>query len=178
MTGLVFASDTAEVLPLFLISKDGLSDWLGGLSPQQRRWAKAAGFKANAGQVLLFADEDGSVVSAAGGLGGAKDRARGRFLAASLRSKLPEGNWAFATEASAEDLTEAALGWLLAGYSFNRYAKKSASKAMLVPPSGVDAARIEQIAAGEAFARDLINTPASDMGQTSWKPPLSLWPRL
>ncbi len=136
MTGLVFASETAEAWPLFLVQKAGLSDWLEELSPQQQSWAKAVGFKANAGQVLLFADEDGSVVSAAGGLGGAKDRARGRFLAASLRSKLPAGNWAFVTEASAKDVTEAALGWLLAGYSFNRYAKKSAPKAMLLPPEG------------------------------------------
>ena len=103
-------------------------------------------------------------MAAAGGLGGEKDRARGRFHAAVLRAKLPEGAWRFETDLSQSALDEAALGWLLAGYRFDRFAKASAPKATLVAPEGVDAARLQHIAAGEALARDLINTPASHMG--------------
>lgn len=56
------------------------------------------------------------------------------------------------------------MGWLLAGYTFEKYAKHPAPKAGLIAPDGVDAARLQAIAAGEALTRDLINTPASDMG--------------
>ena len=164
MTGLVFASDATEARPLSLVSADGLSGWLDTLSPAHRAWATTSGFKAKVGQVVLFADEAGAVSSAAGGIGGTKDRKRGRFLAGSLRAKLPEGSWNFVTDLPPDQLNEAALGWLLAGYSFDRYAKQSSPKAMLAPPAGIDAARLERIAAGEALARDLINTPASDMG--------------
>ena len=164
MTGLVFASDATEARPLSLVSADGLSGWLDTLSPAHRAWATTSGFKAKVGQVVLFADEAGAVRSAAGGIGGTKDRKRGRFLAGSLRAKLPEGSWNFVTDLPPDQLNEAALGWLLAGYSFDRYAKQSSPKAMLAPPAGIDAARLERIAAGEALVRDLINTPASDMG--------------
>ena len=164
MTGLVFAFDATEARPLSLVSADGLSGWLDTLSPAHRAWATTSGFKAKVGQVVLFADEAGAVRSAAGGIGGTKDRKRGRFLAGSLRAKLPEGSWNFVTDLPPDQLNEAALGWLLAGYSFDRYAKQSSPKAMLAPPAGIDAARLERIAAGEALARDLINTPASDMG--------------
>jgi len=56
------------------------------------------------------------------------------------------------------------LGWLLTGYVFDRYRDQTAPAARLVAPEGVDAAKIEILAEGEALTRDLINTPASDMG--------------
>ena len=146
-----------------LVSKDGLSDWLASLDAQSRDWVEAAGFTAGVGSVLLLPGGDG-VQAAVGGLGGAKDRARGRFLAASLRAKLPKGVWRFNTDLTGCDLDEAALGWLLAGYRFDRFASARAPEADLVAPGGVDAPRLERIAAGEALARDLINTPASHMG--------------
>ncbi|VAW04363.1 Peptidase B [hydrothermal vent metagenome] len=59
---------------------------------------------------------------------------------------------------------EEALGWLLAGYAFDRYRAQNPALARLIAPESVDAARLEVIAAGEALTRDLINTPASDMG--------------
>ena len=162
MTALEFSKDTAA-RPLTLISKEGLADWLGNQNEATRTWVEAAGFKAGAGDVLLM--PDGSDVGAAlGGLGGTKERTRGRFIAASLRAKLPEGTWAFQTDLTGDDLTEAALGWLLAGYRFDQFAASPAPKAALVAPAGVDADRLERIAAGEKLVRDLINIPASHLG--------------
>jgi len=152
MTSLIFAPADAATRPLHLVSKDVLEDWREGLDARARAFVEASGFAATAGEVVLLPDETGAVVAAAGGLGDATTRARKRFVVAELRGKLPE------------DLNEAALGWLLAGYVFGRYATVSALKAMLVAPEGVDAERLERIAAGEALTRDLINTPANDMG--------------
>jgi leucyl aminopeptidase len=61
---------------------------------------------------------------------------------------------------------EAALGWLLAQYRFDRYrpAKTGAALPQLKAPEGCDARRLEIIAAAEWLTRDLINTPANDMG--------------
>ncbi|MFD1344147.1 leucyl aminopeptidase family protein, partial [Litorisediminicola beolgyonensis] len=69
----------------------------------------------------------------------------------------------------ASDLPDAAaateaLGWLLAGYSFNRYRGEPPTTPALTAPERVDAARIERQARAEALTRDLVNTPASDMG--------------
>ncbi len=163
MTALTFSDDTASAKPLFLVTTDGLDAWLEGQSPAVQAWVKAAGFKGKAGAVLLMPDGDG-IAGAVGGLGSKTDRARKRFVAGALRSKLPDGVWRFACDLEGRDLDEAALGWLFAGYRFDRFAKAPAPKATLVAPGGVDADRLERIAAGEALARDLINTPASHMG--------------
>jgi leucyl aminopeptidase len=164
MTSLIFAPADAATRPLHLVSKDVLEDWREGLDARARAFVEASGFAATAGEVALLPDETGAVVAAAGGLGDATTRARKRFVVAELRGKLPEGSWAFRSELTGANLNEAALGWLLAGYVFGRYATVSALKAMLVAPEGVDAERLERIAAGEALTRDLINTPANDMG--------------
>ena len=164
MTKLSFSDGAAEqARPLYLIGKNDLSDWLETLPKADRNWLEAAGFKAAAGELVLIPGPKG-VQGAAGGLGGENDRKRKRFVAASLRAKLPQGDWTFESTLTGDDLPEAALGWLLAGYRFDRYAGAPAPKADLVAPSGINAARLERIAAGEAMARDLINTPASDMG--------------
>ncbi len=162
MSSLKFATEAAT-RSLTLVSKDELQAWRDRLSPNDRAWVEASGFKAAAGEVLLMPGESG-LASAVGGLGGEKDRLRSRFVAAGLRAKLPEGVWAFDTSLTGNHLAEAALGWLLAGYRFARYAEARAPKATLVAPDGLDALRLERIAAGEALTRDLINTPASDMG--------------
>ncbi len=165
MTALTFdRSDNAQARPLHLVTKEQLAAWQMGLSDHDRAIVAGTDFKASPGQVALFPDADGNIVAAAGGIGDAKARLRKRFLAASLRNTLPGGAWRFETSLEGEDLTEAALGWLLAGYRFDRYADAKTPKATLVAPEGVDAARLERIAAAEALTRDLINTPASDMG--------------
>ena len=167
MTALAFAKDDAKggaVRPLHLVSKERLSVWMSMLDAPARVWLEATGFTGAAGEVALIPGDGGSVAAAAGGLGDMKDRRRKRFVVADIRKKLPEGGWRLETELGGDDLNEAALGWLLAGYVFDRYATATPPKAMLSAPEGVDAARLEAIAAGEALTRDLINTPASDMG--------------
>jgi leucyl aminopeptidase len=78
--------------------------------------------------------------------------------------RLPDGDWHIATDLPKAEAEEAALGALLSAYRFDRYKAGSAQKARLKVPKGVDAARLLAIAQGEVLTRDLINTPASDMG--------------
>ncbi|SMX23221.1 putative cytosol aminopeptidase [Boseongicola aestuarii] len=164
MTSMTFASSDAPTRPLHLVSKEGLEDWRLGLDARAQAFVQASAFSAGAGQVVLIPGETGEVVAAAGGVGDAKTRARKRFVVAGLRANLPEGAWEFQTSLEGDDLAEAALGWLLAGYRFEKYAAAPPPKAMLVAPKGVDAALLERVAAGEALTRNLINTPANDMG--------------
>ncbi|MXQ09395.1 leucyl aminopeptidase family protein [Alphaproteobacteria bacterium GH1-50] len=164
MTHIRFADPTPDALPLHLVTKEAFKVWVSLLDAPLRAWVEASGFKANAGQVVLFPGPDGAVQGAVGGLGGEVDRKRGRFHAARVRAALPAGTWALANELPAELLEECALAWCLAGYSFGRYKDAKPPEAALVAPEGIDRARIERIAAAEARTRDLINTPANDMG--------------
>ena len=164
MNALAFAEPTPDAIPLCPVTADGLDALLAGLGDTARSWATSTGFKAGAGKVLLVPDPNGAIDRALVGLGSDKDRARGRFLLARARGALPAGTYALATDLSGPDLDEAALGWLLEGYRFGRYADAPPPKAELVAPEGVDANRLTIIAAGEALTRDLINTPSQDMG--------------
>ena len=159
-----FASQREDALPLDYVSQDRLDDVLQALPKDQSRWVRANGFQARAAEICLVPDAQGGVARALIGAGGAKDRARGRFLLGAARVKLPPLCFELVGTLEGDDLQEAALGWLLAGYSFSRYRESPVELAQLVAPAGVDAAQLETIAAGEALSRDLINTPANDMG--------------
>lgn len=164
---LTFAPDTADALPLTLLSPETLESWLKEQEAATAAWVIGNDFRAGAGKVLLLPGADGAPRGALVGLGAAADRARGRFTLAAAATALPEGDWRLDDTLSGDDLEEAALGWLFAGYAFGRYKAKPAAKARLVAPAGVDAPRLEAIAAGEALVRDLINTPAADMGPSA-----------
>ncbi len=58
-----------------------------------------------------------------------------------------------------------ALAWAQGTYRFDRYKSAPAPAApRLVAPEGVDAGRVNILATACALARDMVNTPANDMG--------------
>lgn len=161
---LTFAQPTPDAIPLYALTSETLDDWLATQPAETQSWINATGFKAGLGATALLPSDGGAIGGAVVGLGSAKNRARARFTLAASAKSLPEGTYELVTDLGDLDLETEALGWLLAGYAFDRYANAKGASAQLICPKGVDAARIEAIAAGEALSRDLINTPASDMG--------------
>ena len=85
---------------------------------------------------------------------------------ARVAAALPGGAWHLAGDLWAADRDEAALGFLLQSYRFDRYrpSKTAPDLVLLKAPDGVDTARLLAMAEGEFLTRDLINTPAADMG--------------
>ncbi len=159
-----FADPDTRAIPLRILTAAGLDGWLAGQEDAVRDWVAANGFEARAGEMLRMPAPDMGVARVLFGIGGPKDRARKRFLVAEAAAKLGAGTYALDGEMTANQVEEAALGWLLSSYRFSRYAGKPREAARLKAPKGVDATRIEAIAAGEILTRDLINTPANDMG--------------
>ena len=137
---------------------------LAALSEPARRWADETGFEAGAGEVLLVPEGKGAAGAAVLGLG--KDRgdpARAAMLAGALANRLPAGDWRLIDDAPL-DPSLAALAFLLGAYRFDRYrTKPRAAKAVrLVAEDYAD--RVRLLASSVALVRDLVNTPASDMG--------------
>ena len=159
-----FAPPSSDAIPLFAITSEGLEDWLASQSEETRKWIAATGYSAGLGKVTVIPSADGGIGAAVAGLGSEKARKRGRFALAASAKSLPKGVYQLENTLEGPDLETEALGWLLSHYAFDRYAKAKGASAQLVCPEGLDAARIEAIAAGECLIRDLINTPASDMG--------------
>ncbi|MEZ5878268.1 MAG: leucyl aminopeptidase family protein [Tepidamorphaceae bacterium] len=122
------------------------------------RWAEAAGFTAGAGQVLLVPSDKGGLERVLFGLGDDPSP----FLPGKLAIALPAGTYAL--ESGFADPRMAVLAFCLGSYRFERYRKQAKDGPRLVCPDGVDLAEVRRIAAGAALARDLVNTPANDMG--------------
>ena len=157
----VFADPQAPSRPLHVVSPDGLEDWLASQAAPVADWLRGVGFKAGLGEVALIPGD--GVAGAVIGLGTAQARKRQRFGLSRAVSALPAGDWHF-VGLPADMATEAALGWLLAQYRFDRYKPAKQALPQLKCPEGVDAAQVLAMAAGEYLTRDLINTPAADMG--------------
>jgi leucyl aminopeptidase len=159
-----FADPAAPSRPIYIVSPDALPDWLANQSAMVQFWLKETGFAAKLGEVQVLPGPSG-VAGAVVGHGTAKARRQTRFGLARAATALPTGNWHLVGDLDPSARDEAALGWLLAQYKFDRYRKpKETGMAMLKAPDGTDVARILAMAGGEYLTRDLINTPASDLG--------------
>ncbi len=161
-----FAAPSDQSCPLHVVRAEDLPAFLTGVGAAWANWLTATEFEAGLGDTRLLPDAGGRPSAAVVGLGTAQARRRLRFGVAKAVSTLPAGDWVLTGPLTLPEKTEAALGWLLAGYRFDRYrpGRKPTRPARLVCPDGLDAARLIAMAEGEALTRDLINTPAQDMG--------------
>ncbi|HEY8618220.1 leucyl aminopeptidase family protein [Phenylobacterium sp.] len=151
------AAETAT--PIEALAESELAAVVDAAPAFVKGFARAADFKAKAGQVLTVPGEDGATSTVLFGLGHAPDAMAFRGLAA----KLPAGTYRIARAPEALDRGQIALAFALGSYRFDRYKKKDAERARLVA-EGCDVAEIRQVAHACALARDMINTPANDMG--------------
>jgi leucyl aminopeptidase len=159
-----FADPAERAVPIHAVASGALDDWAAARPGPERGWIAASGFRAGAGEICLLPDAGGGLAGVAFGLGEHATAKRTRFLFGRAAAGLPAGVYSIASGVGPEARDEAALGWLLAMYRFDRYRAQAPAGARLVAPDGVDAHRLEAIAAGEFLTRDLINTPAADMG--------------
>ena len=152
----------ANARPIWFVTPDTLDAVLGELPAPARAFARAAGFEAKAGRHCLLPDADGGLFGVIFALDGRDAKRPDPFLAGKLPTLLPEGGFHFTVPPA--DPALAALAWLLGAYRFERYRKPANKPVRLQPPKGVDLEEITRIAEAVAFGRDLVNTPANDLG--------------
>jgi len=123
-------------------------------------WAEANGFIGKAGQLLIVPGDDGAALEALFGAGETFEPMSAR----SLPTRLPAGDWRL-DGVEGEAAQQAALAFALGGYLFDRYkARPERGRARLVAPADLDLAEALNIAAAAALAREMVDTPAADMG--------------
>ena len=149
---LIAASDAAR--PVRVVAQGQ------GLTGKQAAWAEANGFTGKAGQLLIVPGDDGAAVEALFGAGEAFEAMSAR----SLPTRLPAGDWRL-EGVEGEAASQAALAFALGGYLFDRYkARPERGRARLVAPASLDLIETLNIAAAAALAREMVDTPAADMG--------------
>ena len=149
-----------NTVPITPLAAERFNAWLKRQSKATAGWVKANGFAAKPGSVCLLPDAGGAVKEVLAGI----DEGDGPWAYAGLPLALPAGSYRLAADLSGAQANDAALGWSLACYSFDRYRAVEAPAARLVWPKGADKTYLRAAVEGTALARDLINTPANDMG--------------
>lgn len=161
---LTFAAPAEGSIPIRLTDKAGAEAALAALPDVAAAWARHHGFTGALGQTCALPGPSGTPMLVLVGRGDATERARGRFAAGAAIAKLPEADYHVEAWPEGPEGAEIALGYLFSLYGFTRYRARNGARARLAAPAHLDAARLERIAGAEALIRDLVNTPAEDMG--------------
>ncbi|MSP42139.1 MAG: leucyl aminopeptidase family protein [Alphaproteobacteria bacterium] len=162
MLPLFVSGRDARTIPVWPVDTAGLEGWLAAQPATAAAWARTSQFRAQAGQVLKIPSANGELAATAFGLGEGGDP----LLWRALPEALGPGTYAIEGRMTEDTARMAALAWALGSYRYERYKKpvKADAQPQLVLPDGVDGDDASRIAEGVFLARDLINTPANDMG--------------
>jgi leucyl aminopeptidase len=151
------AAAAVEIVPLRAARLDA---WIKHQPAAIGQWVRAAAFTAKPGSLCLVPDGQGGLGTVLIGLEEGVDR----WSIAALPASLPKGDYRLAEQLDGSEAQAAAFAWAIGGYRFQRYKKASDGLARLVWPAGVDRAAVKRVVGAISLARDLINTPAEDMG--------------
>ncbi|GGF37727.1 leucyl aminopeptidase [Youhaiella tibetensis] len=149
-------------LPITLIAEGGLD--AAGLPTSHLAWAKANAFAAQRGRLLALPGAEGGLDGYLLGIGPQANRPK--LVAGLAAAALEPGEYSLAGDL--DDPTLAALGFRLGAYRFDRYRKRR-EPVSLVLPDGADAQEVEHLTEAAFLARDLVNTPANDLGPEAFE---------
>ena len=158
------ARKTSTSIPISTVTETGLKDWVKAAGGDVARWVAATGFKGVPGAVCFVPADNGDIARVLLGVSKSNSPGGGIWDLAGLPANLPKGRYYLDTDLPPAQATMAALGWALGCYGFDRYKKLPKPEAELVLPTGADQADVKRMAAGVFLTRDLINTPAQDLG--------------
>jgi leucyl aminopeptidase len=147
----------AKTLPVIFVGEGDLA--ATNLPTPQRAWAEANGFSGQRGRLLALPEAGGALSGYLFGTGA--DAGRPALVAGLAGAALTEG--IYRLEGAYGDPTLAAVGFRLGAYRYDRYRQGKPAPA-LTNPADADGGEVDRLVEAATLARDLINTPANDLG--------------
>ena len=149
-------------IALWPVARSALRAWRADRDAASQAWLDRNAFAAELGTFVVLADVDAAPGAVVVGLGDSPSL----WSWAALQATLPAGVYAVASPLDAAAATEAALGWALGAYAYDRYRLAASAREMplLRLPRGADIERMRRTVEATFLARDLINRPASELG--------------
>jgi leucyl aminopeptidase len=152
-----FAKFSNKARPIIPLTKDKLTGWCKKQSVVLQTWILSTGFKAAPGEICLVSGDDGMLTKILVGVSDDADL----WDCGDLPKYLPKGTYVF-QHPKIKEVEKWSLGWAIGAYTFSRYKTHKPTKlAKLVLPNS---SKLEMIVEAIYLTRDLINTPAEDMG--------------
>ena len=150
-----FAAPGTPARIVRVVDVAGYAAWRDGAETSVRNWLTASAFQAKPGAA--------TVLPSGGALLVVSTPAE-PWDASALLAALPDAEWRLADPDGLLPPAHAVLGWALAAYRFTRYRRAEPQPPRLILPEGTGVGRALALAEAIWLARDLINTPASDLG--------------
>ena len=155
-----FSPTDGRAIPITVVTQGGLKKWRAARSANETKWLTVNRFTGAPGQMCLIPGADGSLSRVVLGISDPLEI----WDTADLARNLPDGLYRFNGVRGKEAENRAALGWALGSYRFDAYRKHMALKTSLRWPKSCDRAHVTRAMEATFLVRDLINTPADDMG--------------
>ena len=156
----IFTPSAASAVSVLAVNGESFAEWNREAPEHARNWVKASNFKAETGNLLLIPNGEGILDRVLVGASDPTDM----WTYGDLPKRLGAGTFRIGNNLGADEATHAAVAWGLGCYDFNRYTGKPNEFATLVWPEQVDRDRARTTVEACGLVRDLINTPANDMG--------------
>jgi leucyl aminopeptidase len=147
--------------PIHLVDKNSFEGWAKARPPEDRALLDAHRFDAKTAFAIALLPRGGDfeVVSAVRNIDSLSP-----WCLARLAESLPEGTYKLARD----DPGKATLGWLLGQHRFDAYRSKKESPErgprVLVTSEAAKIDSVVRLAEATALVRDLVDTPAADLG--------------
>jgi len=154
------AADVNKAVPIAIIHSANYDAFLAHADAHTRAWLNAIEFRGRPHTHALLPSPDGGIAQI---LVGARD-AGDIYALSHLPLSLPAGDYTLASHHDTLDSYAAALSWGLGSYQFTRYKKSPRTAANLIIAGNEDVTRALKTLASATLIRDLVNTPAEDMG--------------
>lgn len=156
------APEASAALPLQTLTTSEYDPWYQAQPVHWQNWLRVHDFKAEAGQMALLPNPDGTLAMVVVLI----DHAQDPWGLAAAAQNLPAGCYRLTSSLTPDEATQLALGWALANYQFRRYRTddKARPPRQLVVPDDIDVSLVHDMARAIWMVRDLVNMPAEDLG--------------
>ena len=153
-------TDEGIAVPILPLTRGHFTEWLKDQTAEVRGWIGATGFSADPGAACLLPDAAGNCARVIFGVDEADP-----WCWAHLPAKLPKGLFRIEAELERKQSNWVAMAFELACYQFTRYQeRKTKAWPRLVWPAAADRDQVTRTVEAVFLVRDLVNTPACDMG--------------
>ncbi len=154
-----------------ILNCENVESWMKAQNTKIQNTAAAQGFNGKSGQVLITYNMDGDINTITAGSSIPATYSDGSKIYATIKNALSKealesNSFEFSPSDNKETLKRLQIGWGFAAYNFNNYKKedKEAKSPSLLLNEHSDIKHISIILESVFLIRDLVNTPANDLG--------------
>jgi len=155
---------SAVVIDIHILRPKEWSVLKSSLTLAQQTYADTQQFSGKAGHSLRVPNAEGSTACVLYGAGVAENDTLGAMRAGGLSGTLSAGYYRFATLPEDWNANLADVGWGVGAYKFETYLPNETEFPILVVEETARLSETSSLAQATSLCRDLINTPAGDMG--------------